>query len=145
MTDSTWRLFWAKTDKTGKHPESWTRPLWAHLFDVANAAELLWHSYLPASLRAQLSDALGLSDEEAGHMLSIWIGLHDIGKGIPAFQHQHEETKKLLVDAGLPFIDRYDSTTSIHHGHASISLLYLWLQRNTDFSPELAELMESMA
>lgn len=79
-------------------------------------------------------------------MLSIWIGLHDLGKAIPAFQHQHEQTKKILHDAGLPFIEgRYDSTTSIHHGHASISLLYLWLRRDNTFSPELADLMESMA
>ena len=121
----TWQLFWAKTDR--ENPDSdWTRPLWAHLLDVAHTALLLWERFVPDSFRARLAGDLGLPEKETGYLLSWWIGLHDIGKAIPTFQALHEPSQKRLEqDGGLSF--RF--TKRRHHGYASIAILYQWLQR----------------
>ena len=144
MTNEPWRLFWAKT--TRHAPDGLpTRPLWAHLIDVGSAALLLWEMHLPASLKRPLADAMGLGEEEAGRMLAIWIGLHDIGKAIPSFQHQHPISEKILKDAGFLFPTGYDGRNSLHHGHASIAIMLRWLQRDERFTRPMADLLESMA
>ena len=119
-----WRLFWAKTDRDNKDtpdPE-WTRPLWAHLLDVAHTALLLWERAVPTPLRREAAAALGLpkQETEAGHLLSLWIGYHDLGKSIPSFQFEHGPTRKKLKAAGL----RFEKRERLHHGHATIALLH---------------------
>ncbi len=134
----TWRLFWAKTDR-GENPDpKWTRPLWAHLIDVAHTALLLWERYVPDVLRKKIASELGLSVQDAGRLLSLWIGFHDIGKAIPTFQSQHPYSMDLLIRAGFSF--RF--TQRKHHGHASIAILYEWLQRESD---PLAPFFEKVA
>jgi CRISPR-associated endonuclease/helicase Cas3 len=119
----TWRCFWAKTDRDNPG-STWVHPLWAHLLDVGHTALLLWKQFLPESFRTRLACTIGLSNQEAGHLLSLWIGLHDIGKAIPTFQKQHEYSCQQLRALGLGF----DFHTRLHHGHASIAILYQWLQ-----------------
>ena len=60
-----WRYFWAKTDRSGERPE-WTRPLWAHLIDVACVAELLWKDVVSSHTRRRLAAAIELDEAEAG-------------------------------------------------------------------------------
>ncbi|CCH51597.1 putative protein ygcB [Fibrisoma limi BUZ 3] len=123
----TWRLFWAKTnrEKIADLPDDWTHPLWAHLIDVGSAAQVLWDNFLPASLKQKMADALGMTIDEAGRFLSIWIGLHDLGKGIPNFQGMHAPSQQKLTDAGLIFHER---PNRLHHGHASIAIVWRWLR-----------------
>ena len=126
MTDTSppaWRLFWAKTDRTADDDgqlvrPDWTRPLWAHLLDVAHTALLLWERDVPDALRQSAADALGLDPADAGRLLSLQIGLHDWGKATPSFQANHEPTRDLLERAGLTV--RVDKR--VHHGHATIAL-----------------------
>lgn len=120
----TWRLFWAKTDRD---ESTWTRPLWAHLIDVAHTALLLWESFLPHALKERIARDLGLSVQEAGYLFSFWIGLHDIGKAIPTFQALHDPSKRWLEDAGLRFRGFAERK---HHGHASIAILATWIREN---------------
>ncbi|RME55923.1 MAG: CRISPR-associated helicase Cas3' [Caldilineae bacterium] len=118
-----WRLFWAKTDKNNPN-SAWTRPLWAHLLDVAHTALLLWQFFLPHELKQRIARDLGLSPEETGYVLSFWIGLHDIGKAIPTFQALHPPSREKLEAAGFRF-EGFNERK--HHGHASIAILAGWL------------------
>jgi CRISPR-associated endonuclease/helicase Cas3 len=122
-----WRLFWAKTnrEKVEGLPEDWTHPLWAHLFDVGSAAQVLWDEYLSLAFKQQMADALGMDLLAAGRFLSIWIGLHDLGKGTPCFQEMHAPSKARLTTAGLAFHER---PHRLHHGHASIAIVENWLE-----------------
>ncbi len=121
-----WRLFWAKTnrEKVEGLADDWTHPLWAHLIDVGSAAQLLWDEFLPDSLKQKMAAALGMSEAEAGRFLSIWIGLHDLGKGIPGFQEMNEPAKARQEAAGLFF---HENHNRLHHGHASIAIAQRWL------------------
>jgi CRISPR-associated endonuclease/helicase Cas3 len=123
-----WRLFWAKTnrEKVEGLPEDWTHPLWAHLIDVGSAAQTLWDEFLPRSLKHKMAAALGMNETDAGKFLSIWIGLHDLGKGIPSFQEMNEPAKQRLIGAGLDF---HPNLNRLHHGHASIAIAHNWLGR----------------
>lgn len=121
-----WRLFWAKTnrEKVEGLPDDWTHPLWAHLIDVGSAAQILWDEFLPASLKRIIAAGIGMNETEAGQFLSIWIGLHDLGKGIPSFQEMNEPAKQRLIDSGFAF---RPNLNRLHHGHASIAIAYRWL------------------
>ena len=123
----TWRLFWAKTDRSGERPD-WTRPLWAHLLDVANAADALWPT-LPEAVRERLATYLGLRELEARRLLTLLVGLHDAGKATPAFQHLHAPSAERLAECGLDFLDELPV---IHHGHASLPILHTWLGRTPE-------------
>src|SRR4051812_12260236 len=114
-----WRLFWAKTDRSDKRPE-WTRPLWAHLIDVANAAEALWECHVSDALKQRLASAVTLPLPEAKHGWSHMLGLHDLGKAIPSFQDQHKPSRTALEQHGLWFPPQFDRANRIHHGYATI-------------------------
>lgn len=122
-----WRLFWAKTnrEKIEGLPEDWTHPLWAHLIDVGSAAQVLWEQFLPQSLKQNMADGIGMSLADAGKFLSVWIGLHDLGKGTPNFQGMHEPSKQRQLQAGFIYHER---PNRLHHGHASIAIVWNWLR-----------------
>jgi CRISPR-associated endonuclease/helicase Cas3 len=134
-----WRLFWAKTNREGIEglPKDWTHPLWAHLIDVGSAAQVLWERFLPLSLKQKMADGIGMPLDEAGRFLSVWIGLHDLGKGIPSFQgitdaygnYAAPTTVTKLVEAGLTI---WPDTNRLHHGHASIAIVRRWLHPDID-------------
>lgn len=148
MSLQPWQLFWAKTDRErhgqdGYDPE-WTRPLWAHLLDVGHTALLLWEGVVPDPLRQQAATSLGMTDEEAGSWLSFWVGLHDLGKATPSFQYQDECAPYLKRLQREGFSLRPGPTTQrVHHGHATISILYRELAEG-DLDGELG-LRESLA
>lgn len=51
---------------------------------------MLWRGYVSSNVKAKLSEALGLSEDETGAVLEFWASLHDLGKIVPAFQRQVE-------------------------------------------------------
>lgn len=118
--------FWAKTnrDKSPGLDENWIHPLWAHLIDVANAALTLYLHYLPIGLKEKMAASLNMSINDTGRFLSIWIGLHDLGKAIPGFQVLHQHSKEKLINRGFYFPDQPER---VHHGHASIAIMLNWL------------------
>lgn len=142
-----WRLFWAKTDRRrDEHGElinpEWSRPLWAHLLDVTSAADLLWQCYLSVPLRRRFTEATGLEEAEARRVLSLWLGLHDVGKAIPGFQPLHEPSWELLREAGFDRPSAADEP--FHHGHATIPLLWRWI-RAADFEAKTARFLRRAA
>jgi CRISPR-associated endonuclease/helicase Cas3 len=135
-----WRLFWAKTDRSGARPE-WTRPLWAHLLDVASVAELLWTEFLPTDSRRRLAATIGQPESSAGRWFSLLVGMHDVGKAIPQFQQLHSSWTR-QCDAGLPFRGApYAPGERVHHGHASIPILLDWLSSRggVEWAPTVIE------
>jgi CRISPR-associated endonuclease/helicase Cas3 len=99
-----WNQFWAKRD-TGSGTteiEHW-HPLIGHSIDVMMVARALWEVALAPSMRARMAASLGLEEDAAGHWISLWAGLHDIGKANPAFQGRSPEARTRLEQAGIVF------------------------------------------
>ncbi|MDA0564154.1 CRISPR-associated helicase Cas3' [Streptomonospora sp. S1-112] len=71
-------------------------PVVCHLLDAAAVMRVLWRDSVSPGLRAAVSADLGVSEPEAGRLLELWAGLHDIGKITPSFQQQ------VAVPAGYP-------------------------------------------
>ncbi|HNR47450.1 MAG TPA: CRISPR-associated helicase Cas3' [Anaerolineaceae bacterium] len=108
-----YRILWAKTsnDTTDWHP------LICHLIDTGKVANALWmESFAPAT-RLYFSGLLGLSEIEAGNLLSFWVSLHDIGKAAPGFQRKHVPAIPILESAGFSF--PLPSSKSAPHGVVS--------------------------
>jgi len=125
-----WRKFWAKTFPREDEPQdeaSMTHPLWAHLLDVANVADLLWDAYLPAHLRNSFLSSTGASSAELRRRMSLWIGLHDVGKAIPSFQSLHGPTWSRLEEGGLSA--DAPGQYRVHHGHATAPALFRWIEQ----------------
>lgn len=125
-----WRLFWAKTNREQLEglPADWTHPLWAHLLDVGSAAQVLWDKYLPAAFRQKMAAALGMDEAAAGRFLSIWIGLHDLGKGIPSFQGMPGAAPQIVAALAAQGLPIHPDANRLHHGHASIAIVHNWLR-----------------
>lgn len=76
--------FWAKErGLRGK-----TYPLVCHSLDAAAAALVLWNEYLSPGLRDTIASSMETDEEQAGHCIAFWAGLHDIGKLTREFQQQ---------------------------------------------------------
>lgn len=54
---------------------------------MAQVTHTLWQQALTDSSRTHFANALGLNIEDARRMIAYWIGLHDLGKACPGFQH----------------------------------------------------------
>ncbi|MEU3521362.1 CRISPR-associated endonuclease Cas3'' [Streptomyces sp. NPDC006654] len=63
-------------------------PLVCHLLDTAAVFGALWDALLDDGARAGIAAGLGLSVGDARAVLSLWAGLHDLGKITPVFQAQ---------------------------------------------------------
>ncbi|MCB0200003.1 MAG: CRISPR-associated endonuclease Cas3'', partial [Anaerolineae bacterium] len=110
-------LFWAKTNKEGQ-----THPLICHLIDVGQVALILWKEVLTDSFRSQISEALGLSSDEAGRLLAFWAACHDLGKASPNFQRKYPPARSELETVGFTFPPLLGKTPCYH---ATITALIL--------------------
>ncbi|MFJ2565735.1 CRISPR-associated endonuclease Cas3'' [Streptomyces sp. NPDC087568] len=63
-------------------------PVMCHLLDVAAVFAVLWDELLDERTRLCFAQQLGLDMEECRSVLSLWAGLHDLGKITPVFQAQ---------------------------------------------------------
>ncbi|MBO0938691.1 CRISPR-associated helicase Cas3' [Fibrella sp. HMF5335] len=129
-----WRLFWAKTnrEKIEGLSEDWTHPLWAHLIDVGSAAQVLWDQFLPASLKQNMAEGIGMNLTDAGKFLSVWIGLHDLGKAIPSFQGIPGAAPRVVAELAKAGLVIDPNANRLHHGHASIAIALRWLHSDLD-------------
>ncbi|MFF8367068.1 CRISPR-associated endonuclease Cas3'' [Rhodococcus erythropolis] len=66
-------------------------PVMCHLLDVAAVFEVLWERLLDDRSRGRFAGQLGLSLGDCRAVLSLWAGLHDLGKISPVFQAQVPE------------------------------------------------------
>lgn len=90
------QALWGKSDAGG-----FMNLLIQHLFDTAAVAEVMWKSFLPASLKARLDEIAG---DGGGQALFAWVcGVHDIGKATPMFQSLRPDLAAAVADVGLPF------------------------------------------
>ena len=92
------RSIWAKSGDPSGHG------LLAHMLDVAAVAERVLALESPRTL-AWAADAFGLPQQEAPRWLATMVGLHDLGKAIPGFQHKWPQGREADVSAGLSFRD----------------------------------------
>ncbi len=113
MTEATLLRLWAKADDT---PPARHHPLLFHMLDSAHIARLLWSEVFGAYSRQQLAQALGLREGEAGSLVPLIAGLHDLGKASPGFQSLSPSLADRLREAGL-FITEYAQRNRRPHGH----------------------------
>ncbi|MFI2764821.1 CRISPR-associated endonuclease Cas3'' [Streptomyces echinatus] len=66
-------------------------PAMCHLLDVAAVFAVLWDELLDERTRQRFGRQLSLSVGECRAVLSLWAGLHDLGKITPVFQAQVAE------------------------------------------------------
>ncbi|GAA0913314.1 CRISPR-associated endonuclease Cas3'' [Streptomyces thermoalcalitolerans] len=74
-----------------EHGLSRPYPVMCHLLDVAAVFAVLWDELLDERTRLRFAEQLGLEAEECRSVLSLWAGLHDLGKITPVFQAQVPE------------------------------------------------------
>jgi len=93
---------WAKkAEREGRF--SWLS-LHQHLEDTRNIAGQLWEHWLSPGQRRIILDSINSQDESDGKNLALFsASIHDIGKGIPAFQTQKgyqnsDDLDQLLVE-----------------------------------------------
>lgn len=73
-------------------------PVVCHLLDTAAVAGALWDVTLTDEARTRIARRLGVPVEVCRQWLSLWAGLHDIGKVSPPFQAMVPEAYKVLAD-----------------------------------------------
>ena len=125
-------LLWAKLSPAGYHP------LRCHLLDVAAVAEALWQHAVPPVTRVDVATDLGLSDGDAQRWITLWAGLHDIGKASPCFARQNATTAALLAALGLP-IDRDTVPADVPHGAISTFALQIALKDDLGLAANVAK------
>lgn len=76
----TYEYLWAKQSGVNG-----TYPLAAHLLDTASVAHELFYKWLRPGLQRVFEEELG---PQAGRVVALIAGIHDIGKGNPLFQWQ---------------------------------------------------------
>ncbi|MCN9242709.1 CRISPR-associated endonuclease Cas3'' [Streptomyces sp. RY43-2] len=74
-----------------EHGLSRAYPVMCHLLDVAAVFAVLWDELLDERARGRFAQQLGLGVDDCRSVLSLWAGLHDLGKITPVFQAQVPE------------------------------------------------------
>ncbi|MFF9778469.1 CRISPR-associated helicase Cas3' [Streptomyces sp. NPDC013978] len=127
------RTVWAKHDRDS---EGWL-PLWRHMEDSAAVAGLLWDWWLPANVRALISETLPGGAED-GRLLAVWLaGVHDLGKATPAFACQVDQLADVMRAHGLEMKTRRQfgpDRRLAPHGLAGQVLLAQWLEERHGWS-----------
>jgi len=112
-----WQL-WGKTDSEGS-----IHRLIYHLIDVGAVASQLWDQSLAKGFKTEISEYLGLSEENAGRIFSFWASIHDMGKATPAFQSQYKPAIHDLEACGFSFSSSPIKPVDFPHGVLSAYLL----------------------
>lgn len=108
------RCLWAKKAVI-KGTMQWL-PLSIHLKDAAEAAQKIWHRWLPEGVRQSIALDLG-GEVQAKKLLLFLAAAHDLGKGTPVFQSKKarppqreldEFIENQLIMAGVPVKDEMD-------------------------------------
>lgn len=119
------RALWAKSgDERG-----WLA-LPQHMLDTCGVSRYLWDCWAPRSVRAAVSEALGLPDEDARTVLAFLASAHDVGKAIRCFQRQaSEELLDRVRDAGMGVeLSPIEMVNTVQHATASGVIVKRWLK-----------------
>ncbi|MBH5337627.1 CRISPR-associated helicase Cas3' [Streptomyces pactum] len=98
--------------------------------DSGSVAGKLWHEWLPASVKRQISEPFPGGDEVASRLVCFLAASHDIGKCTPAFACQVERLADCMRDHGLdmPTASAYGQDRRLApHGLAGQLVLQEWL------------------
>ena len=119
MTD--FRPFWQLWGKTSS--EGTIHRLIYHLIDVGAVANQLWDQSLAKGFKTEISEYLGLSENEAVREFSFWTSIHDMGKATPVFQSQYAPAIHSLEVCGFSFSNSAIKPVNFPHGVLSAWLL----------------------
>lgn len=125
--------FWAKWSRSGRPT---FHPLLCHLIDVAVVTETLWERVLSPHARQRFAGALGVDEHTARCWITLWAGLHDIGKAAPVFQRQIPAAVDILRVAGFNCPPGQDKEP--RHGTISAGVLREILPSMFDLNNDLA-------
>lgn len=131
------RALWAKSGSDQSRAEG--QELWLslpqHMVDSAGTARHLWGTWVPPAVRAAIAVEIGLSEEDAGALLSWLAAAHDCGKALLTFQRQLEAREGFasfsdrLAKVGLlcrpSWVER--NAGRLHHSVMSRALAERWL------------------
>jgi len=116
-------LLWGKTSSDSYHP------LLYHLLDVGNVTSVVWEHILTERIQTYISDAMGVTKEEAKRAFCYWSALHDIGKATPSFQVKNARMSTMLASNGYSFSGA-DSSDKISHGELTTRIVPVVLHEN---------------
>lgn len=117
------RSVWAKFDRDS----DLSLPLYRHMEDSGAISGLLWDKWLPAQVKALLSQGLNGGDEE-GRRRIVWLSaVHDLGKATPAFAMQIPSLRAIMRAQGFEFPWSEAFRDRLPHSLASHFLLKRWL------------------
>lgn len=124
------RVLWGKLGRPGEEraTERGFHPLLCHMIDVAAVVEAMWDSVLAEPAKRQIARGLGLDPERARVWITFLAGLHDVGKGCPAFTLR-KEAERLWPLYGGRGGWRGDASEA-HHGAVTARELPLILNRD---------------
>lgn len=102
LTERT-RWVWAKSRRDERSRLVGWLPLYAHLWDTAQVAGLLWDEWLGGQRRALLTGFVG-GDEGAARAVAVFLaGVHDLGKATLPFALKVPQLAERMRESGLPF------------------------------------------
>lgn len=93
---------WGKYHLSGKQ---FFHPLFFHLIDTANVAELVFDRVLSVQAKALFARALGVDGPDTAKWVGVFAGCHDIGKATPGFQKKIDSHAHFLNQVGLPIYE----------------------------------------
>ena len=124
------RVIWAKSGDPAGHG------LLAHMLDVGAVAERILVREPPSTL-TRAATAFGLPQNAAARTIATWVGLHDIGKGIPGFQNKWPQGRAADEAAGLAF-PPHTLTADLHDLGSAYELRSLLRTACGELAPAIA-------
>ncbi|MGW4102034.1 CRISPR-associated endonuclease Cas3'' [Streptomyces sp. NPDC004976] len=95
-------------------------PVMCHLLDVAAVFGVLWDVLLSAAARERFAEQLALDGTGCRAVLSLWAGLHDLGKITPVFQAQVSSLfDQVRNDAAYLFAPSAEQNRGLRHEMAT--------------------------
>ncbi|MFJ6415576.1 CRISPR-associated helicase Cas3' [Paeniglutamicibacter sp. NPDC091659] len=125
---------WAKTNRLDTPQDILFLPLHTHGLDAADAAIIILEHESPR-LKADLSTALNLSEDQLTAFVAFLAASHDIGKASPYFQAKVPSLYVKAEQLGYPPCDRPGDLESLPHSVHSMAIIIRWLQKKYGYSP----------